>query len=187
MTSPNGVQCAVFLIGAMIPAGVAHTAWLKSSWSRPLAIPVDFGMTFRGRRLFGPNKMLRGFVTMPLAAGASFFLASRLVAGPWAISALHYVLVGIAAGLGFMLGELPNSFAKRQLDIEAGRAPLSGPAKWVCLVVDRADSILGMLVALQLSVPIPALTWAIMLAVGAGIHALFSVAMFFLGVKARAL
>jgi CDP-2,3-bis-(O-geranylgeranyl)-sn-glycerol synthase len=188
MNTPDAVHCAAFLFATMIPAGLVHTAWLRSAWSRPLAIPVDCRVTLRGRRLFGPNKMFRGFVALPLAAGVSFFVASRLTGGPWPLSHRGYVLLGIAAGLGFMLGELPNSFIKRQLDIEPGRAPeKSAAAKWMCLLVDRADSILGMLITIQLLAPVPALTWAIMIGAGAGIHALFSVAMFRLGIKARAL
>jgi hypothetical protein len=44
-----------------------------------------------------------------------------------------------------------------------------------------------MLLAMQLRVPVPGLTWIILLAAGAVIHALFSFAMFQLGIKARAL
>jgi len=186
MTVPNGVHCALFILAAMIPAGLLHTAWLKSSWSGRLSVPVDFGMTFRGRRLFGPNKMLRGFVILPLASGLMFLLASQ-IAAPWPIPHWHYLLLGFSAGLGFMLGELPNSFIKRQLDIEAGQAPLRAPARWLFLVVDRADSTLGMLIVLQVMVPVPAMTWLILLGIGAVVHALFSITMFRLGIKARAL
>jgi CDP-2,3-bis-(O-geranylgeranyl)-sn-glycerol synthase len=186
MEIPDGISCAIFTITALVPVGCLHTLWLKSAWAKPFAIPIDLGRTFRGRRIFGANKMFRGFMIMTPASGASFFLLSRFVPGPWPLTGWQYVSLGSLAGLGFMLGELPNSFVKRQLDILPGAAP-QGFAKWAFLFADRADSIIGMLLAMQLRVPVPGLTWIILLAAGAVIHALFSFAMFQLGIKARAL
>src|SRR4026209_2443864 len=109
MSAPDGMDCAMFLIGAFIPAGVLHTAWLRSSWSHRLAIPLDFGRKLRGRRIFGSNKMLRGVVMIVPGSGVSFLLLSTLLRGPWPLSSLQYAALGTFAGLGFMLGELPNS------------------------------------------------------------------------------
>jgi CDP-2,3-bis-(O-geranylgeranyl)-sn-glycerol synthase len=186
MEIPDGTSCALFTIAAMIPAGCLHTLWLKSAWSKPFAIPIDMGRTFRGRRIFGANKMLRGFMMIAPASGVSFLLLSRFVPGPWPLTGWQYASLGFSAGLGFMLGELPNSFIKRQLDIRPGSAP-QGIAKWIVLLADRTDSIIGMLLLMQLHVPVPGQTWIVLLGAGAAIHALFSFAMFHLGIKARAL
>jgi CDP-2,3-bis-(O-geranylgeranyl)-sn-glycerol synthase len=96
------------------------------------------------------------------------------------------VALGLAAGLGFMAGELPNSFLKRQLDIapgEAARGTIAGP---VFFALDRVDSLLGMLLALAAVAPVPPWTLAIILAVGPLLHGAFSVLTFRLGGKARA-
>src|SRR5438445_5057346 len=118
---------AAFLVAAFMLAGVCQTAWMALPVSRRFAIPLDGGRTFRGQRLFGANKTLRGFVIMVPATGVSFALladvAGRLpsgLAGPWPVPSADYALLGMWAGLGFMLGELPNSFVKRQLGVAPG-------------------------------------------------------------------
>ena len=45
-------------------------------------------------------------------------------------------------GIGYVLGELPNSFVKRQLDITPGKTG-GGPLGALFFLVDQADSILG--------------------------------------------
>jgi hypothetical protein len=184
---PNAVTCAVFLLCAFVPAGVLHTLWLKSAWSHRFAIPLDFAMTFRGRRIFGENKMLRGFMMIPLAAGFSFPIVAKLLPNLWMLSSGHYAALGIWAGLGFMSGELPNSFIKRQLDIAPGSTSESPGRKIAFFLIDRTDSIVGMLVFLRLIVPVPWQTWIYVLSMGIAIHAGFSIAMFRLGIKARPL
>jgi len=185
MNAPDGLHCAAFLLSAFIPAGCLHTAWLKSSWSLRLAIPLDFGLKLRGRHIFGANKMVRGFVMIVPAGGISFLLLSALFQGPWILSPLQYGGLGAVAGLGFMLGELPNSFIKRQLDILPGASPIGMPAKSVCFLIDRTDSILGMLIAIRFFVPLPWLAWIVVLGAGACIHASFSIVMYRLAIKAR--
>src|SRR4029453_16561190 len=127
MTSPDPAACACFLIAAFILAGVAQTVWFATPSSRALALPLDLRLTLRGRVLFGENKTVRGFVVMVPAAAMAFATLSILVGGGnpeaprlWTLSPLQYALLGGWAGLGFMAGELPNSFVKRQLGIAPG-------------------------------------------------------------------
>src|SRR5262245_38869348 len=187
VNDPDSLLCAAFLLAAFIPSGCLHTIWLKSSCSSRLAIPLDFGMKFRGRRLFGDNKMVRGFIVLVPAGAVSFLALSIFFSGPWPVSQLQYAGLGALAAFGFMLGELPNSFVKRQLDIPPGCMPMNAAARLTCFVIDRIDSILGMLVVLRLLVPVPWLTWIVVLGVGACVHASFSVAMFYLRIKTRPL
>jgi CDP-2,3-bis-(O-geranylgeranyl)-sn-glycerol synthase len=188
----NPASCAAFLIAAFTLAGTCQTAWLASPLSRPFAVPLDGGRTFAGCRLFGVNKTVRGFVVMVPATALAFgLLASVLGARPggldglWSLSPASYTLLGVWAGLGFMAGELPNSFVKRQLGIPpgaAGRGRIAGP---LFFVADRLDSIGGLMLALMLVVPVPWRTWIYVVVVGPVVHGLFSVALFRLGVKAR--
>jgi CDP-archaeol synthase len=190
---PDPLACALFLTAAFIVAGLAHSAWLRMPASRRLLLPLDGGATFRGKRVFGENKTVRGFVVMVPAAAAAFAalhaaisrLAPTIAAELWRLDTVGYAALGAIAGLGFMLGELPNSFVKRQLDVAPGMAPPSRAGTAATFVVDRLDSIVGMLVAISLFVPTSWMTWAYVLLIGPGIHLAFSVLLYRLGVKAR--
>jgi hypothetical protein len=189
----NPAACAAFLVAAFTLAGVCQTAWLALPSSGRFAIPLDAGRTFRGCRLFGANKTLRGFVIMVPAAGASFAAVAGVLGGSpyglsglWPISSAHYALLGMWAGFWFMLGELPNSFVKRQCGVAPGHAGPAGRRHLVFLLFDRIDSILGMLLALMIVVPVPWLTCLYVLIAGPFLHASFSLALFQLGGKLRA-
>src|SRR5689334_2581803 len=186
----NAWGCALFLVAAFVIAGVAQTAWFVAPVSRRFAVPLDGGASLRGRRIFGDNKALRGFLVMvPAAAlsfmGIAFVLGNPAATGLWPLTPAGYAWLGACAGFGFMAGELPNSFVKRQLDIDPGQAPRGGLAATLCFIADRTDSILGMLIALSCAVPVPALTWFYLLVIGPGIHLAFSALLYRLGVKAR--
>jgi len=191
---PDPLACALFLTVAFIAAGLVHSLWLRAPVSRRLTIPIDGGAHLRGRRVFGDNKAVRGFVVMVPAAGASFaglyamltHLAPSVALDLWPLSLAGYASLGAWAGLGFMAGELPNSFVKRQLDVAPGQAPPGSAASRISFVVDRIDSIVGMLAVVSLVTPTPWMTWLYVLIVGPGIHLAFSVLLYRLGVKARA-
>jgi CDP-diglyceride synthetase len=191
--SPNPLFCSLFLIVAFTLAGLVHSAWLQSTLSRRLLIPLDAGLRVRGRRVFGDNKTVRGFVSMVPAAAAAFalcFVAAKQFAPSlplelWSLTLSGYAALGAWAGLGFMLGELPNSFVKRQLDVAPGQGPRGRVGALVSFIVDRTDSIVGMLIALSIAVPTPWMTWVYSLLIGPGIHLAFSILLYRLGVKAR--
>jgi CDP-2,3-bis-(O-geranylgeranyl)-sn-glycerol synthase len=192
-SEPSAFACAIFLVIAFTIAGLAHSAWLRTRLSRRLFIPLDGGLTLRGRRVFGENKTIRGFVSMVPAAAGAFALCiaiarwafPELGAELWPLATAGYAAVGAWAGLGFMLGELPNSFVKRQLDVAPGQAPSGRFGAAVSFAVDRTDSIIGMLIALSIATPTPAMTWVYALIIGPGIHLAFSILLYRLGVKAR--
>ena len=182
------ISCAVFLLAAFTLAGAAHTAWLTTATAKGFAQPLDAGLTFRGRRLFGANKTVKGLVGMVPAAAVSFVVlaaAAPASAGLWSLSLGGYAALGAVAGFGFMAGELPNSFVKRQLDIPPGMSAAAPPAAILQFLVDRLDSGLGMLAVVSVVVPTPWTTWATVLLAGPAIHWTFSVVMFRLGLKAR--
>src|SRR5690606_5772772 len=68
------VACAAVIVIAMSAGGIAHAGWMRSRWSARLRVPLDAGLTWRGRRLLGDHKTVRGMVMLPLAAGAAFAL-----------------------------------------------------------------------------------------------------------------
>jgi len=195
IAAPDPAGAAAFLILAMSGAGIAHVLWLRSSFATRFCRPVDLGCTLRGRRLFGDNKRWRGFLVLPVAAATSFAalgsargsMPQWLAHGMWPLHATQYALLGFAAGLAFMLAELPNSFLKRQLGIDPGERARQRVLRVTFLLADRLDSLLGMLIAVSLLVPLPALTWIWMLLVAPTVHALFSGLLYASGIKERVL
>ncbi len=193
MNPPDAIVCALFLILSFVSAGFAQSFWFRSSFATRFRQPIDGGKTYRSKRIFGDNKTWKGFVAMVPAAGLSFailrtlfaILPANVLAGLWELSILEYGLLGCLVGFGFMIGELPNSFIKRQLDIPPGEAPLKSRTRSICFVVDRFDSIIGGMLVLSLVVPVPFATWCCIILIGPIIHFGFSMLLFQLGVKAR--
>jgi len=188
----NPASCAAFLVVAFTLAGFCQAAWLGSPFSRRFAVPLDAGRTFRGRRLLGDNKTARGVMVMVPATALSFAALAAVTqmmtvrAGLWPLSPAGYLLTGFCAGVGFMGGELPNSFVKRQLGIAPGASPTGRVASAFSFVIDRFDSVLGMLIVLGLVVPVPWRAWLYVLIAGPVLHGAFSRLVFRLGGKARA-
>jgi hypothetical protein len=193
-TALDALARALFIIVAFTLAGLVHSAWLGSRRSTRFLIPLDGGARLRGRRVFGDNKTVRGFIVMIPAAAVAFvsLFAAIAISVPnvatnlWQLSMRGYAVLGAWAGLGFMLGELPNSFVKRQLDVAPGQSPRGRTAALVSFIVDRLDSIIGMLLAITLAAPTPWLTWAFVILIGPAIHFAFSVLLYRIGVKERA-
>jgi CDP-2,3-bis-(O-geranylgeranyl)-sn-glycerol synthase len=186
----DATACALFLVAAFSLAGTCQTFWLGSPLSRYFNLPLDGGRTWRGRRIFGDNKTFRGFVVMVPATALSFAVLAiawpdATAAHVWKLSAAEYGALGAWAGFGFMAGELPNSFLKRQLGVAPG-SPGSGRYLGPALAaMDRCDSVIGAMVFVSLAVPVPIATWALVTLIGPLLHGCFSAAVFLIGGKAR--
>jgi hypothetical protein len=193
-SGPDAAACTLFLIAAFILAGLVQTAWLKSRISNRFAVPLDGGATLRGRRIFGANKTWKGLVVMVPAVGIAFWVVAVGMELPWPaaltdlwpLTPAGYFVLGCWAGLGFMLGELPNSFIKRQLDVAPGKPPANPAGRVLCFLIDQTDSVLGALLALSLIVKVPWPAWICILLAGPLVHWLFNVLLMLLGVKAKA-
>src|SRR5262245_55035815 len=100
-SSVNPVSCALFILLAFTTAGVAQTWWFKSPRAARFAIPLDGGLTFRSRRLFGPNKTLKGFVVM-VPTAATVFAVFGAISGAipsvaetlWPLTVVQWGLLG---------------------------------------------------------------------------------------------
>ena len=185
---------SIFIIASFLVSGIFQVLWYNSSLSQQFLHPLDFGVHWRGKRLFGKNKTLRGLLVIIPATGISFGAFANLVfilpetwnPTPWEFSTLEYIGIGCCAGAGFMLGELPNSFIKRQLDIAPGELPThSLGLKILISLTDRIDSILGALLVLEFLLPISWITWILVFLIGPGLHFLFSIWLFSLKIKLR--
>ncbi len=136
----------------VIVAGVVHLVVLKLDLLPALRRrPIDGGLTFRGRRLFGDNKTWRGAIVTIASTTATAWLLAALDACCWQLPSLvpfaetHPIAWGLLLGTGYIVGELPNSFLKRQIGIGPGESG-SGLAGRVFWIIDQLDSLVGMLV-----------------------------------------
>jgi hypothetical protein len=184
---------AIIVTVAFTLTGFAQVLWLRSKLSEACSQPLDFGAKFRGKRVFGDNKTLKGFIPFVPVAGLFFCLVGslftyvfpqRLDQIGWNLSSTQWLVMGHTLGLGYALAELPNSFIKRQLDISPGTTSKSLPT--LSFVIDQIDSVIGVLIFMCFHKP-PTLAQSIMiLAVGACVHFLFNLFLFQIGFKSRA-
>jgi len=192
-TSHTAFVEALVILLAMSAAGVVHAIWMRSAYSRRFDAPLDGGRSFRGRRVFGDHKTVRGFMAIVPAAGVAFALlgvardagVEWLQPGLWGLTPAVLFGLGAWAGLCFMAGELPNSFYKRQRGIAPGEVPTHGAERALCLFVDRLDSTLAVLAGMSIVVGLHWQTWCAVLLLGPFVHLAFSALLHVLGVKAR--
>jgi len=175
-------QDTVDIIWVFLPvvgAFVVHAPVLRYDWWPALKRPLDAGATFRGRRLFGDNKTWRGALAM---ASGVFGLALVLACIPAYWSRLPHeiqhagpVVFGLLIALGTVLGELPNSFLKRQLDIAPG-AQHRSPLGVLLSLYDQGDFVPGIWLLLlpvwTMSAAQAVLAFAVVVAVHLGFNLL---------------
>lgn len=171
------------LVGSAICSAVVlagdRWGWLKR--------PLDFGVTVRGRRLLGDNKTWRGLACAWLGSVAAVALQHGIGSDAGSLAVIDYsaasvVALGTAYGLGATIGELPNSFVKRQLGIAPGGKP-TGALVPVLYVWDQVDVLLAIWPLLLWWVrPSPALVVA-SFGVVFVVHQVISVVGFLIGVR----
>ena len=131
----------------VVIGGVLHMLAVTRDDLPALRVPIHTG-------LFGANKTWRGVLLVPLltAFGALCLWPTEHWLGEQAVFAQPLWLVGLVAGLAYVLAELPNSWLKRRLGIAPGVAP----SRWVVLG-DQLDSGLGVALAYWAILDLPAM------------------------------
>lgn len=132
-------------------SGIVLIASMKLRWLESLNRPLDFGATFRGRRLFGDGKTIRGLAVHVVVASAvvallhsaspAWWLAPQFSADP--------IELGLSISLFYVAGELGNSFVKRRLGIATG-----GDSRTLTRLQRVIDNIDG-----SVAVGIPLIIW----------------------------
>lgn len=117
----------------LLPAAVATLiAQMLGHWKlfEFLNIPVDFGKTLGGKRIFGDHKTIRGFIFGTVSGGLiavlQYFVApyTQAFINPEIfgyVTLLSSFVLGLLLGFGAMLGDMAKSFFKRQLNIASGK------------------------------------------------------------------
>lgn len=110
-------------------AALIHGIVMKYELLLFLKKPMDMGIKFRGKPLFGANKTWRGLVVSTVGTIIFAYVHQFIYFNSSCFKNItivdYYVVnplfVGLALGFGMILGELPNSFLKRQIGIGAGK------------------------------------------------------------------
>ena len=92
------------------------------------------------------------------------------------------LIFGLIAGFIYMLFELPNSFIKRRIDIQAGKTD-KGIKGVAFFIVDQIDSLLGVMLLLTLCSNIGFYGYVRYLLVGALIHIVINIILYLLKVR----
>lgn len=115
------------------PAGVANIAAFfsgKIPFLKPYSHPVDFSAKFRGKRILGDNKTIRGFIFGIIAAiiivYLQVFLFNQFIFLRKILSidynSINPILFGVLAGFGALFGDALKSFFKRQIGVVPGKS-----------------------------------------------------------------
>jgi CDP-2,3-bis-(O-geranylgeranyl)-sn-glycerol synthase len=172
----NFVEALWLVLPAFAANGLTPLVGMKSGLH-----PVDLGKRFGKERLLGPGKSWEGLVFGTLA-GLMVALVQMAAYPylPWGLSEIPLTIVpmgpllGIALGLGAMLGDIGGSFIKRRL----GR-PRGSPVP----LLDQLDFLAGAFVFAALLVPIK-IEWILVMGVVTPVLHLFAnVVGFRMGIK----
>lgn len=112
----------------ILPGGLANIAAALSKHFNILKIPVDFGKSFGGKRIFGDNKTWRGVLFGLIIGLLTFWLQQYLYQFTLfqKISFINYQdynwTLGLTLALGAILGDLIKSFFKRRINIPPGQS-----------------------------------------------------------------
>jgi CDP-2,3-bis-(O-geranylgeranyl)-sn-glycerol synthase len=138
----------------MLPAYFANMAPVAvKDYFKPLAVPLDFNKKFKGKRILGSHKTLRGLLAGIVVGIIIAFIQFQLLKIPFfaGISLLDYnkwVSIGVLMGAGALIGDMIKSFFKRRVNIKPG-------GRWIPF--DQLDYVIGALVFISV-VYIPSLS-----------------------------
>ena len=178
----------LFALWFFLPAGVANATPILAMHIpliKKLDHPMDFGKTYRGQRVFGPHKTLRGLITGMIASTFMLLIQQQLYGDfQWAVTLAQQIdyatlpvwLLGPLFGFGALAGDAIESFFKRQRNIEPG-------AGW--FPFDQTDYIIGGALVTMPFVQISLFQYGWMLLVWLGIHIIASYIGYKLHLKAR--
>ena len=133
---------------------------------------MDFGLSWRGKRLLGNNKTWRGVFTGTCLAGITGLLLYPLLGtteSRWEVFAISLLM-----GFGALLGDACESFFKRQRGVPAGNS-------W--FPFDQIDYIIGGLVVVIPFADISLSTIAVIFVTFFALHLVIAYSAYLLGLK----
>ncbi len=163
-----------------LPAGVANAGPIFANkipilnkWDTPL----DFGKSWRSKRIFGDHKTWRGLLFGMLLGGLTAYLLAVTVykINPNSTRLVAYSIAGgMLLGFGALAGDAVESFFKRQLGVSPGKS-------W--FPFDQIDYIVGGLLVSFPFFNVGVLTYLWVFVVWFCLHLIFSYIGYLLGLK----
>ena len=141
----NILQEIFFAYWFFLPVGLATLGAFFSAkipYLKKLSYPADFYLKFRGKRVFGSHKTIRGFI-IGIICGIITIYIQIFIYEQSAVfrqimifdySLIDPIIFGSLCGLGALVGDAIKSFFKRQNNIAPGKS-------W--FPFDQMDQIIG--------------------------------------------
>lgn len=175
-----------FALWFFLPAGIANmmpifaARWpIIKNWE----FPMDFGLSFRGKRVFGSHKTVRGLVVGIIFATLTLWLQQLAFehigwVSSWVThidySTLPTLILGPLFAIGALLGDAIESFFKRQKGVEPGEG-------W--FPFDQIDYIVGGAIATWAFVPLSLKQYALLIFLWFLTHVIATTVGYLIGVK----
>ena len=152
------IQDILFALWFFLPAGLANASPVFANrvpGLSHLGLPLDGGLHFRGKRIFGDHKTLRGILVGVLTGIVTCLIQGYIYRhSTWiqSISLIDYssyatcFALGLALGFGALAGDAIKSFFKRQFAVPSGKP-------W--FPFDQIDYIVGGLVLSSVVIDLP--------------------------------
>lgn len=178
----------LFALWFFLPAGAANAAPVLANnipLLKSFTTPIDFGKSFRGKRILGDHKTYRGIISGVLFGTAVAGLQMMLVKIiPWLgelsdtvdYTSISTLFLGASLGFGALAGDAVKSFFKRQYNVASG-------GSW--FPFDQVDYIIGGLVASRLFVSLSLTTYITILVVWFVIHPVANIIGWLLHLKSK--
>ena len=122
-------KIAAEAIWFILPAYIANSSAVVVGGGAP----IDFGKTWRGKRIFGDGKTWRGFFGGILIGMAAGVVMNILAPGTF-YSGFPSIIILFSISFGALSGDIIESFFKRQIGKKSGE-------KWI--IADQIDFLLG--------------------------------------------
>jgi CDP-2,3-bis-(O-geranylgeranyl)-sn-glycerol synthase len=128
-----------------LPAGLANMVPVfaaKLPWLKKFDYPMDFNLTFRGKRILGSHKTIRGLLSGIVIGAITVLVQNKLFLNYEILREfisidylqVNWLILGSLLGAGAIIGDSIKSFFKRQWGIASGEA-------W--FFFDQIDYIMG--------------------------------------------
>ncbi len=175
----------IFSIWVFLPAALANMTPIpvsKVPFLKKFNYPADFYKTYKGVRIFGDHKTIRGYISGIIVAILTVVVQINLYESseylqnisPVNYSEVNPIILGTLAGFGALFGDSVKSFFKRRRGIAPGKT-------WVPF--DQIDYIVGGLLFMSLYLMIPWYDYLFILITYFLIHLLSTSFGYLIGVK----
>lgn len=166
------MEAILFALWYFLPAGVSNMAPIfvaRIPRLRNWNTPIDLHRSWRGHRIFGPHKTIRGLLAGTIAGAFVGLIQYLLVDEIGTIIELPSTLysgytpiyLGILLGAGALIGDALESFFKRQSGVAAGQS-------W--FPFDQIDYIIGACLLAAIIAPLSYAQYILILVIWFSMH-----------------